>query len=32
MQVGSFRQCDWPTNPTTFFQDGRAELKELVAV
>ncbi|KAF9468073.1 heterokaryon incompatibility protein-domain-containing protein [Collybia nuda] len=32
IRVGSFRQYDWPTNPTTFFQDGRAEERELVII
>ena len=30
IRVGSFRQYDWPSNPTTFFQDGLAEMTTLV--
>lgn len=32
VRVGSFRQYDWPTNPTEFFEDGGAETRELVIV
>jgi len=30
IRVGSFRQYDWPSNPTTFFQDGLAVMTTLV--
>jgi len=30
IRVGSFRQYDWPSNPTTFFQDGLAKMTTLV--
>jgi len=30
IRVGSFRQYDWPSNPTTFFQDGLTKMTTLV--
>ncbi|PPQ85695.1 hypothetical protein CVT25_002729 [Psilocybe cyanescens] len=31
-RVGSFRQYDWPENTTTFFEEGQADIRELVIV
>ncbi|KAF9557289.1 HET-domain-containing protein [Agrocybe pediades] len=32
VRIGSFKQYDWPSNPTTFFEDGRAQMVTLVVV
>ncbi|KAF4618342.1 hypothetical protein D9613_011695 [Agrocybe pediades] len=32
VRIGSFKQYDWPSNPTTFCEDGRAQMVTLVVV